>query len=350
MNYVKKMCILRQIKQGFSADGKTLSGLIKAEQYGKNLAVEVSIINFAPLASGEYYCLLSDGKGKTEMLCLRGKSFFNILTDMDISGGFCGIVCHVKTDVVPIAYGVNGNGAYDWKSILNATLPPVFPKKTDSDTEKPELEKQQKTDPEVTAIADVLPGGGDSNLPHPLDPIHRETTYNDESIVDENYYEEKQDERQQPEKISEDARGKSTAQIPNKETGTNPAQDGDAPRVLHPFKTDSDGYYYAVKAEIDELFKTYPKDKTLSNAFGCSDWVRVKGTAKDPQYLVGVLYEDGKARYICYALKAEDKTRPPQEIEQVCSFVPLSVYDTEHGFFVIFQSAATGECIKPSQA
>ena len=39
MNYVKKMCILRQVKQGFSGDGKTLSGLIKMEQYGKNLSV-----------------------------------------------------------------------------------------------------------------------------------------------------------------------------------------------------------------------------------------------------------------------------------------------------------------------
>ena len=127
MNYIKKMCILRQICQGFSGDGKTLSGLIKIEQYGKNIAVEVSIINFAPLASGEYYCLLSDGKGKTEMLALRGKSLFNLLSDIDISGGFCGIICYVKNEVVPIAYGINGNKSYDWRSILNATLPPVFP-------------------------------------------------------------------------------------------------------------------------------------------------------------------------------------------------------------------------------
>ena len=69
MNYVKKMCILRQIKQGFSGDGKTLSGLVKAEQYGKNLAVEVSVINFAPLIVGEYFCLLSDGKGKKPFSC-----------------------------------------------------------------------------------------------------------------------------------------------------------------------------------------------------------------------------------------------------------------------------------------
>ena len=101
MNYVKKMCILRQAKQGFSGDGKALSGLIKLEQYGKNLAVEVSIINFAPLTLGEYYCILSDEVGRTETLALRGKSLFNILTDMDVSNGFCGVICYVKNEIVP---------------------------------------------------------------------------------------------------------------------------------------------------------------------------------------------------------------------------------------------------------
>ena len=130
MNYVKKMCILRQIKQGFSTDGKPLTGLVKAEQYGKNLAAEVSVMNFAPLTSGEYFCLLSDGKGKTEMLALRGKSLFNLLTDMDISDGFCAVICLIQTEVIPIAYGVNGNRVFDWRAILNATRPPVFPQNT----------------------------------------------------------------------------------------------------------------------------------------------------------------------------------------------------------------------------
>ena len=64
MNYMKRTCILRQIKQGFSGDGRALSGLVKIEQYGKNLSAEVSVINFAPLTEGEYYCLISDGFGR----------------------------------------------------------------------------------------------------------------------------------------------------------------------------------------------------------------------------------------------------------------------------------------------
>jgi hypothetical protein len=78
--------------------------------------------------------------------------------------------------------------------------------------------------------------------------------------------------------------------------------------------------------------------------------VRVQGETDSPQYLVGVLYDDGKAKYICYALAAQDKDNPPEEIRDVCSFVPTSIYEDTQGFFVIFQSATSGICIKPNQA
>lgn len=358
MNYVKKMCILRQIKQGFSGDGKTLSGLIKMEQYGKNLAVEVSVINFAPLASGEYYCLLSDGQGKTEMLALRGKSLFNLLTDLDISTGFCGIICFVKNEVVPIAYGINGNKTYDWHAILNATLPPVFPTVKESGL-KGEIARsapiENKNEPPMYEMKpDPLPIPKQTeaiNTPSKtLPPPHTEATthpYDDETVASENYYEEQNNECELSEKTGKDALPEGATEIQRAEERSHPTQDGDAPRVRQSFKTDPDGYYLAVKAEIDRLFQSYPHDKTLSGAFSCSEWVRVKGTAKDPQYLIGVIRNDGRVHYICYALAAENKNNPPTEIKNAYTFVPSNVYDEERGFFVIFQSAATGECLRP---
>ena len=380
MNYIKKMCILRQVRQGFSGDGKTLSGLIKIEQYGKNLAIEVSIINFAPLVSGEYYCLISDGNGKTEMLSLRGKSLFNILSDLDISGGFCGIICYVKTEVIPIAYGINGNKSYDWKAILNATLPPVFPRKSEkisretaqsigaftvnpqptknnavsapaalaSDAPPPPLPPELPQPPPEPS-SEPLPPQEDSTPPTHGDGITAKKDYDDETVATENYYEEKNDERKLLQKTSEDAHTQSAAQEQEPKTRADASENVDASGILHPIKTDPDGYYLAVKAEIDGLFRKYPRDKTLDGAFSCSEWVRIQGTAKAPQYLVGVLREDGRARYICYALATEDKSAPPDEIKNVCSFVPTSPY-TDSGFFVIFQSAATGECIRPERA
>ena len=345
MNYVKKMCILRQARQGFSGDGKTLSGLIKIEQYGKNLAIEVSVINFAPLISGEYYCLISDGKGKTEMLSLRGKSLFNILSDLDISRGFCGVICYVKNDVVPVAYGINGNGSYDWKTILNSALPPVFPK-----SEK--IEKTQKAETAETATADLVEMQENEPTVYAFNE-ENPSAYDDETVATENYYQEKEQEKENERELFSQARGNAYAQSETEnereKAGVDASENVDANDLCHPFETDGDGYYRAVKGEIDELFEKYPRDQTLVGAFSCSEWVRVKGEENAPEYLVGVIYDDGKAKYICYALFAEDKSSPPEEIKDACTFVPVSAFAEDKGFFVIFQSATTGECIKPQK-
>lgn len=336
MNYVKKMCILRQARQGFSGDGKALSGLIKIEQYGKNLSIEVSVINFAPLISGEYYCLISDGKGKTEMLSLRGKSLFNILSDLDISHGFCGVICYVKNDVVPVAYGINGNGSYDWKTILNSALPPVFPKSETAVADTSKRAENVENEPTVYALNEKNP-----------------SAYDDETVATENYYQEKEQKQENERELFSQARGNARAQSETEnereKTGVDSSTNVDANDLRHPFETDGDGYYRAVKGEIDELFEKYPRDQTLVGAFSCSEWVRVKGEENAPEYLVGVIYDDGKAKYICYALLAEDKSSPPEEIKDACTFVPVSAFSSDKGFFVIFQSATTGECIKPQK-
>ena len=352
MNYVKKMCVLRQIKQGFSADGKPLTGLIKAEQYGKNLAVEVSVMNFAPLTSGEYFCLISDGKGKTEMLALRGKSIFNLLTDMDVGEGFCAVICLVKSEVTPIAYGVTGNKVYDWRAILNATLPPVFPQNEEKTQplSAPTSETQIPLSPfaETTAQNSLNTDENTQKATAKITPSN-EKSYDDDFLAEENYYEVKENEREFLEETIENAYTSRESENERKEKGTNAPQNVHAPRLLHPFAVNPDGYYRSVKGEIDELFRTYPRDYTLSSAFSSSEWVRIRGEENAPQYLVGVLYEDGKASYICYALSAQDKNKPPEEIKGVCSFVPNSIFCDGQGFFVIFQSATSGECVKPTQ-
>jgi hypothetical protein len=62
------------------------------------------------------------------------------------------------------------------------------------------------------------------------------------------------------------------------------------------------------------------------------------------------VYEELTAKYICYAIPTQTPASPPEEIEKICIFVPRSLFDTSAGWFVIFQNAATGECIKPESA
>ena len=148
---------------------------------------------------------------------------------------------------------------------------------------------------------------------------------------------------------SENAQTQSADQDAESKAGLNPSDDGNDQGVRPAFTTDSDGYYRSVKDEIDELLKNYPADETLKGAFSCSEWVRVKGEENAPEYLVGVIFDDGKAKYICYALSARDKENPPEEIRDCAAFVPVSALDENKGYFVIFQSATTGECIKPQK-
>ena len=368
MNFVKKMCILRQVKQGFSGDGRTLSGLIKIEQYGKNLSVEVSVINFAPLASGEYYCLIADPRGRTEMLPLRGKSLFNIVSELDASEGFCGVICFVKNGIVPIAYGINGRCSYDWRTLVQSTVPPR-PKETafaaagENFDEMPgslrfgEKEKPERAEPPrpahetppTPAEVPLSPPPGAPDAPAGPAAPQAEAKYDDETVAAENYYEreEQNDERFEYEKADTYAHAAGGDTQPPKKERPDAETDGDAENVCRPFAPDPDGYYLAVKGEIDALFEKYPSDDSLKGIFAYSEWVRIRGEEGRPEYLIGVIYDDMKAKYICYALPAENRDDPPEEIREVCTFVPSSVFSDKEGFFVIFQSCASGECIRP---
>lgn len=358
MNFIKKMCVLRQVKQGFSGDGKTLSGLIKIEQYGKNIAAEVSVINFAPLKSGEYYCLLADSKERTELLPLRGKSIFNVISELDFSNGFCGIICFVKNGVTPIAYGVNGNRVYDWRTLVKNTVAPAAfddgAALTLSNVSPESANTGTANEPAETVNADT---GGTNE---PAEAVNADTgaanrvsetkigKYNDETVVTENYYQKEAigDERVEHEEACGDAHAAGGNSEQGEKTGQDAEKNVDAENVCNPFETNPDGYYLAVKGEIDELFAKYPADDALKEIFAYSEWVRVKEEGK-AEYLVGVIYEDLRAKYICYALPTTDRENPPEEIAGVCTFVPASLFEETKGFFVIFQSCSTGECIRP---
>ena len=338
MHYVKKMCVLRQLKQGFSGDGKALSGLVKAEQYGQNVAVEVSIINFAPLSDGEYYCVVADRYGETELLPLRGKSFFNLVSKLDVTDGFCAVVCFVRQEIIPIAYGVNGQDYYDIHALIDGLERSPAP-----------VKKEKRED--FVAIGKQEPP---KKTEDPTDNFcEEEVDYNDETLAKEDYYKkayqwEKEDERKCLEETADNEQTQSATEKEGADGRFDFEEDENCEDVLHPFKTDGDGYYLSIKEELDALFEKYPKDDTLKGAFDSSEWARLKGEEGASEYLVGVVYKDLTPLYICYAILGTAGC-PPEEIKEESVFIPHTLFDEDAGYFVIFQSAATGECIKPEK-
>lgn len=366
MIFIKKMCVLRQMRSGFSGDGKQVGGVVKAEQYGKNLSIEVSVVGFAPLAAGEYYALIADSRDRVELLPLRGKCLFNLISELDVSEGFCAVICLMKNGITPLAYGVSGNRQYDFEKLTRSLAAPKekgdfriavtqAAQNGEELTEENAEENAEETGEENGEVKTEVTEAEKN------DTNEAKTAYNDETIAERNYYgegqnadayqsdKEKEDERRQTVKRNENAGVADPRETEEKNHGESTEADEDAENVRRPFNGNGEAYYRSVKDEIDELFKKYRPDETLSGAFPFSKWARVKEADK-AEYLVGVIYEEAAPLYICYAFPAENKDEPPEDIAETCAFVPLSPFANADGCFVIFQSAATGECVKLKEA
>ena len=320
MRYVKKNCILRQIKSGFTLDGKPLTGIIKVEQYGTNVAAELAFTNLSPTTDGGYHCVLADYSRRYKVLSLEDGTHFSFSSEMEIATGFYAALCFVREKAVPIAVGTCGKLSYDLFALVREAF-----------SEPNELEKEQLN-------TDLPPTN--SQKPQPIIP-----DYDDELVADENYYEQENPHYEQSAAIQteQNAPTASGNQNQREEERTDPATNADSARVRHAFTTETDGYYQSVKGELNDLFAKYPTDKSLCDAYPCSEWVRVKGSEESPEELVGLVYENGAVKYICYALPATENA--PQEVKERGFFVPMSALSPEKGFYVLYQSAATGESI-----
>ncbi len=108
-----------------------------------------------------------------------------------------------------------------------------------------------------------------------------------------------------------------------------------------------EGFYNLIKEQLDELFSKFPADDTLSNIIPDSKWVRVDYDNMGKEYVVGIIYEGDKVKYICYGVPALEGESLPEELEDFGQWLPLQSDDANgKGFYIMFQDADTGESVK----
>ena len=99
-----------------------------------------------------------------------------------------------------------------------------------------------------------------------------------------------------------------------------------------------------MKDELDKIFSENPEEDCLKSTVPQSRWVKIEYAGG--YYLVGVVEERKKPKYICYGVPAKYSPYPPKELAGYCTFIPLSVFEMKgDGFWMLFQSAETGECV-----
>ena len=311
MAYEKRLCILKQIKKGFSADGGVLSGAVYGERMGGDLIITPRILGIAPVKEGSY-ALAIGVEGKIFLLELKGNTPLTVHDSPSIKAGFSALLVFLKGDASPLAFGSCGAAPADYAPLLSAFSG------TGKKQEVPPPPPPEEFPLPFTPNAPVVPPSKESDPPPFRE--HAAAKYDDEAIAEADDYRGDEDDG---------------AQTPRDEEEGAP-KDGNAPRG-----NDGDGflrprgtltYYYSVRERLERAFASFPRDERLKAAGA----------------LLGVIYEEGLPKYLCVAV--EKGKEPPAEMKGKCCFVPATPFSDMEGFYVVFQSADSGEYVTVSES
>lgn len=109
---------------------------------------------------------------------------------------------------------------------------------------------------------------------------------------------------------------------------------------------EGNNFYQAVKPQLDEMFVCYPAYQELQQLVPFSQWIKID--MDEDFYVVGVIFtEMNEVKYIAYGIHGIYSLKPPDEVKNVCRWLPLSEDAAEgEGFWVIYQEPLTGKCVK----
>lgn len=300
--YSKSIAVIRGLKDGFSADGGQLTGVVKIESYGKAVRVEVTKINFAPLSEGRYVTGITDGKNT---LVFEGDTYEGDI-EIDTSCGFAALICFINGQVSPIASAVSGNyrgEALGIKSYIE------------------QLERVQTSSRIEQA----------------------EQKYEDEAIAEDNYYEYAQTDESGSTVRTDTQKEKGGSSTLSDEAAVGSVQKKGG--VNKNPLSHGGSFYNKMKDEIEGLLSAYPEESSLCALIEGSKWVKIN-YGDDRYYVFGVIYSGGNAQYLCYGVPTKEQTNPPESMEGLASFLPANADGSGGGYWVMYQDAETGASIK----
>lgn len=314
MAFERRVCVLRQVRKGFSADGSALTGAVYAERLGTELTVTPRIAALSSLKEGRY-ALFVWVDANIYCLELKGGAPLRIENAPSLSAGFAALLCFVRGEPEPVAYGRCGAAPERYSALLEEA--PA--RKRPIPVPNPPIQTPAPAPNVPLAPTVPLPEPTPEPSPHEGRAAAR---YDDEAIAASDYFAGTGDGDEKTAPAAEGAHGAAA-----------PGDAGDL--LLRP--RGSLTYYYEVRERLVKAFAEGEKDERLLAVFPRSEWVRRGGA------LLGVVYEEGIPRWLCVAAAAAEGDPPPEAMGGHAVFVPQTHFSQKEGFWVVFQDADTGE-------
>lgn len=328
MAFQKNVLILKQVTEGYALSDKKVSGIIRLEKEDGNCELSLSLINFSFISGGEYRLFLLDGKNLSDFNLGSRPSSFTSETENFFPEDFSVGVFFIKDDLpVLVAYAKTENCKAERADLIKSVAENILARKK-AEKKAEESIKKDKTE---------------------------EVLYNDEVVATEDYFSEDViDEKLKVISLMDENYVRTENAMPSF-GGENETEKKEPLFDCFKNETDKDSrrkyseefpYYDTVKDELENLFLKFPEESSLCQCVANSRWAKIY-YSDEKYYVVGVIKEKGKEKYICYGVPDFYSSNPPKELDGFCSFVPISVFDLKgRGFWMMFQDAVTGECIK----
>ncbi|MBQ7884602.1 MAG: hypothetical protein IJ318_00695 [Clostridia bacterium] len=108
-----------------------------------------------------------------------------------------------------------------------------------------------------------------------------------------------------------------------------------------------DTFFDGIKDQITTLFDKFPEEDILKEIIPDSKWAKIDYEQTGEYYVVGLMYEDGVIKYVCYGIPGIYGDEPPKELKGFAQWLPIDSTKADgFGYWLTYQDAETGENIK----
>ena len=117
--------------------------------------------------------------------------------------------------------------------------------------------------------------------------------------------------------------------------------------VLTDTTDDNINFYEEIKEQLDALFEHYPEETFLCEVIPNSKWIKVDYEDSGEYYVIGLIYENEKLKFISYGVPGQFDISPPRELSENAQWLPLDPDKPQDlGYWLTYQDAQNGETIE----